>query len=102
MFHTGLDRYIIATADNFTSDFGIKARRLMNKPWRAILKCCTKRRIILEKYPRLPKEEPYIFVANHSFDEDAISTLATIDRNVYMLQGTTNQMLHKRMPERME
>jgi len=33
-------------------------------------------------------------VANHSFDEDAISVLASIDRNVYMLQGTTEQTLH--------
>jgi len=31
-FHTGLDRYITATVDNFTSDFGIIARRLMNTP----------------------------------------------------------------------
>lgn len=94
MFHTGLDRYITATVDNFTSDFGIKIRRLVNTPWRAILKCCTKRRIVLENYPHLDKDKPYIFVANHSFDEDAISVLASIDRNVYMLQGTTDQTLH--------
>lgn len=94
MFHTGLDRYITATVDNFTSDFGIKIRRLVNAPWRTILKCCTKRRIIIENYPQLNKDEVYIFVVNHSFDEDVISVLATIDRNVYMLQGTTDQMLH--------
>ena len=94
MFHTGLDRYITATVDNFTSDFGINIRRLVNTPWRAILKCCTKRRIVLENYPHLDKDKPYIFVANHSFDEDAISVLASIDRNVYMLQGTTDQTLH--------
>ena len=94
MFHTGLDWCITATVDNFTSDFGIKIRRWMNTPWRTILRCCTKRRIIIEKYPGLSKDEPYIFVANHSFDEDIISALASIDRNVYMLQGTTDQTLH--------
>ena len=94
MFHTGLDKYITATVDNFTSDFGIKMRRLVSTPWRTILRCCTKRRIISENYPQLDKNESYVFVANHSFDEDIISVLASIDRNVYMLQGTTEQMLH--------
>lgn len=94
MFRTGLDRYLTATVDDFTSEIGIKIRRTVNKPWRTILKCCTKRHIILEEYPQLDKNKPYIFVANHSFDEDVISVLASIDRNVYMLQGTTDQTLH--------
>ena len=94
MFNTGLGCYIDANVDNFTSDRGIKIRRCINSPWRKILKLCTKRKIIIEEYPQLEKNTQYIFVANHSFDEDAISILSSIDRNVYVLQGTTDQMLH--------
>lgn len=72
MFRTGLDCYQTVTVENFTSDFGMKIRRCMNVPWRKILKFCTKRKIILEHYPELSKKEQYVFVANHSFDEDAI------------------------------
>lgn len=97
MFHTGLDRYLTATVENFTSEIGIKIRRAVNKPWRMILKCCTKRKIVIENYPDLDKKTPYIFVANHSFDEDAISVLASINRNAYMLNGTTDQTLHNPM-----
>lgn len=95
MFHTGLSRYRTATVENFTTDFGIKLRRkLLNKTWRKVLHLCTKRKIVMEQYPDLEKEQVYIFCCNHSFDEDAISCLASIDRNVYMLQGTTHQMEH--------
>ena len=94
MFNTGLGRYIDANVDTFTSEWGIKIRRWVNSPWRKILKLCTKRKIVIEEYPDLEKNTQYVFVANHSFDEDAISILFSIDRNVYVLQGTTDQMLH--------
>lgn len=95
MFNTGLGCYKDATVENFTTDFGILLRRIcLNKTWRRILKLCTRRKIVIEQYPTLKKDEVYIFCCNHSFDEDVISALASIDRNVYMLQGTTEQMLH--------
>lgn len=95
MFHTGLEKIKYADVDTFTSDRGIKWRkRWMGKGWRSLLKLCTSRKIIIEQYPQLDKNEAYVFAVNHSFDEDAISALATIDRNVYMLQGTTDQMEH--------
>ncbi len=94
MFKTGLNCFLEATTDNFTSNVGIRIRRRINYPWRKILNLCTKRKIVIEKYPSLEKKKAYVFVANHSFDEDAISLLATIDRNVYTLQGTTDQTLH--------
>lgn len=71
MFHTGLSRYKTATFDNFTTDIGIKLRRkLLNKAWRKILSLCTKRKVIVERYPVLNKDE------------------------VYILQGSTEQMEH--------
>lgn len=95
MFHTGLSRYKAATVDNFTTNIGIKLRRnLLNKTWRRILKLCTNRKIVMEQFPVLNKKEVYIFCCNHSFDEDVISSLASTDRNAYMVQGTTHQMEH--------
>lgn len=95
MFHTGLDRYLTADINTFTTDTGIKFRKkFCNKLWRRLLKLCTARKIIVEQYPELEKDKQYIFVTSHSFDEDVISALATIDRNVYMLQGTSDQTLH--------
>lgn len=95
MFNTGLEKYLTADVNAFTSDTGIKLRRkFLNKLWRKILRICTSRKVIVEQYPELEKGKPYIFVTSHSFDEDVIAGLSTIDRNVYMLQGTTQQTLH--------
>lgn len=94
MKNTGLKKFETATIDDFTSDIGLKIRKVINKPWRSILKLCTKRKVIVEKYPNLPKDKNYVFVCNHSFDEDVISILQSIDRNVYLLNGTTDQTEH--------
>ena len=94
MFHTGLKRYEKADINNFTSDIGLRVRKVINPLWRRALRLGTQRKIILENYPKLDKKKAYIFVANHSFDEDAISVLQTIDRNVYLLHCTTDQMEH--------
>lgn len=95
MFRTGLSRYKTATVDNFTTDIGIKLRRkLLNKTWRRLLRLCTKRKIVVEQYPSLDKDEVYVFCVNHSFDEDAISSFASTDRNVYIVHGSTHQMEH--------
>lgn len=97
MFNTGLKRFETADVNNFTSDSGIKIRRKMNWVWRKFLALATNRRVHIEQYPMLKQDEVYIFAANHSFDEDAISILQSIDRNAYMLQGTTHQMEHNPM-----
>lgn len=92
MKNYALLRFKTATVDNFTSNFGIRARRFINPVLRPILKLATKGRIHIDRYPSLTKGTSYIFVATHNFCEDAISTLATIDRNVYVLFGTTDQL----------
>lgn len=94
MENIGLKSVKYATVDNFTSNCGIKLRRTINKPLRNILKLATKREIILENYPKLEKNERYIFASTHSFDEDIIAALATIDRSAYVLIGTTDQIDH--------
>lgn len=94
MFNTGLKRYETADTNSFTTDIGIKLRRAVNKPWRKLIKCGIHRRVIVEKYPDLDKSKLYIFCVNHSFDEDVISAISNMDRNVYMLHGSTHQMEH--------
>lgn len=94
MFNTGLKRYEMADVNSFTSNIGIKLRRMVNKPWRILLKQGIHKKVIVEKYPNLDKNKSYIFCVNHSFDEDAISAISNVDRNVYMLHGTTHQMEH--------
>lgn len=95
MFYTGLEKYKTADVNAFTSEMGIKLRRkLLKKTWRKIARLCTSRKIVVEQYPKIKKEETYVFACNHSFEEDIISALAVIDRNVYMLHGSTHQMVH--------
>lgn len=94
MKSTGLQRFETATVDTFTSDIGLKVRKSVNFVWRRILKLGIKRKVFIENYPKLERKKNYIFVCNHSFDEDVISLLYTIDRNVYVLNGTTDQTEH--------
>jgi 1-acyl-sn-glycerol-3-phosphate acyltransferase len=72
----------------------LKIRKCINPIWRGLLKKFVSRKVIIERYPKLDKNKSYIFVGNHSFDEDIISLLSTIDRNAYLLHGTTDQMEH--------
>ncbi len=47
-----------------------------------------KHNIIIERYPSLPKDEPYIFVCNHTCPEDIETVLNIIDRNAYLVLGS--------------
>ena len=81
-------------AAHFTSNFGIRMRRSIHKPWQWLVKHSMKREIIIEQYPELDKDEPYIFASTHSFIDDIITNIASIDRSVYVLIGTTDQLEH--------
>ena len=80
--------------EHFTSSIGMKIRRFINPVFRRALKLGTRRKIIVEQYPKLEKKSPYIFSSSHSFDDDAISALSIIDRSAYFLAGTSEQILH--------
>lgn len=94
MKSTGLQKYEYADVENFTSNVGLKIRKIVNRPWRLCLKIATSRKIHIVEYPQLEKEKSYVFACNHSFDEDVISALCAIDRNVYVLNGSTDQTEH--------
>ena len=44
--------------------------------------------IVLERYPKLNKDESYIFVGNHTCPEDIETMLNIIDRNAYLILGS--------------
>ena len=92
MKNYGIMKFQYANVENFTSDFGMNVRKKINPILRKVLKLATKGEIIVTNYPKLNDDEPYIFVSTHSFVEEAIANLSTIDRNAYMLFGTTDQL----------
>ncbi len=92
MKNLGLGKVKTSTVDTFTTDGGIKVRAFINPALRKILRLATKRTVFLESYPKLNPNEPYIFASTHSFDEDIIAALSIIDRNAYVLIGTTDQI----------
>lgn len=91
---TGLKKLEYADVEHFTSDIGLFLRRKLNKAWHIFLKLATKRRVHILDFPHLQSGRTYIFACKHSFDEDVISSLYAIDRNVYVLNGSTDQTEH--------
>lgn len=47
-----------------------------------------KNNIIVERYPQLNFNEPYIFVCNHTCPEDIETVLNILDRNAYLILGS--------------
>lgn len=47
-----------------------------------------KHNIVVERYPKLEPNEPYIFLCNHTCPEDIETVLNVIDRNAYLLLGS--------------
>ena len=99
--------------DHFTTNTGLKLRRTIDVPFKKICNIFTnaniirknidsdsyididnydikpnKNNIILEKYPKLDKDEPYIFVCNHTCPEDIETVLNIIDRNTFLILGS--------------
>ena len=51
-----------------------------------------KHNIIVERYPKLNKKEPYIFVCNHTCPEDIETVLNVLDRNAYLVLGSVKTL----------
>ena len=81
-------------AEHFTTDLGIKIRRLIFPLMHVIIKKANGKKCILVSYPELEDKENYIFAAGHSFPGDIGSNLSVIDRSTYTLVGTTDQVNH--------
>ena len=92
MKNYGLLKYKNTDVNSFTSNNGMLLRKLINPLLRRLLKLAVENEVIIDNYPRLKRKQPYIFVSLHGFVEDTIANLSTIDRNAYLLFGTTNQL----------
>ena len=92
MKNYGILKYSNVGVDDFTSETGLKIRRELNPVLRVVFKAATKGNVIIENYPKLEKDCQYIFVSTHNFVEDSIANLSVIDRNAYLLFGTTDQL----------
>lgn len=51
-----------------------------------------KHNIIVERHPELEKDEPYIFVCNHTCPEDIETALNVIDRNSLLVLGSIESL----------
>lgn len=93
VFLTRLEK---SNIDNFTSDFGLRVRRVFHKPisflFKVVLRFVYKKRIIVDSNVKLDRNKCYIFASNHSFFFDGAAIMATVDRNCYALFGATEQL----------
>ena len=62
MKNIGIPKVMEWGVDNFTTPVGLKIRRFINPVFRRLLKLGTRRKIIVEQYPKLEKGKPYISV----------------------------------------
>jgi 1-acyl-sn-glycerol-3-phosphate acyltransferase len=94
VYNIGLTRVKYLTTDNFTTDFGLKIRRAINPLVRKIVAVSSKWNLTVEAYPKLEKNTPYIFASTHSFSGDIPIAAMVIDRNAYILIGSTDHIDH--------
>ena len=55
-----------------------------------------KNNIVVERYPKLNENEPYIFVCNHTCPEDIETVLNIIDRNAYLVLGSIETLKYNK------
>lgn len=97
MKNYGLINLLNADVENFTTIKGIERRKRIAKLLKKILVIATPEKIIVENYPELEPDTPYIFASTHGFSNDIIACLATIDRSAYLLLGSTNQVEYNKL-----
>ena len=97
MKNYGLVNLLDSNVENFTTIKGIERRKKIAKLLKKILVMATPEKIIVERYPKLEPNTPYIFASTHGFSNDIIACLATIDRSAYLLMGSTNQVEYNKL-----
>ncbi len=82
------------TSESLTErDVGIR-RQIAPFMREKIIKPFNKKKIIVESYPELKDGQQYIFAAGHSFPDEIAANISIIDRHVYTLIGTIDQVIN--------
>lgn len=87
-------RFLNATTDDFTSDFGIKARRKGHGLFSKLIALALGCKIVVEKRPVLSQNQNYIFAISHYLYEDPVLPMICLKHNAYLLLGMTDQVIH--------
>lgn len=87
------DKILAQTSENLTQK-DVEIRRKFAPIIHPFIKAANKKKIIVEEYPKLEKDEVYIFAAGHSFPDEIGANLSAIDRHAYTLMGTTDQIIN--------
>ena len=117
-FNKNLARVKYSTSENFVTKTGLKLRTLFLGVMQNALKSASRRKTVIEEYHpeflegKNPEEvdktntlvevkkvsgltdDAYIFTPNHLFDEESNSLSISLDRPVFYLVGSTDQIDH--------
>lgn len=85
-------KYLWADKENFASKSGVKFREYINPIMRNIVKVSMNNKLIIEERGKLDPTKEYVFVPTHYFTEDIIGLYASLNRQSYVLMGTTDQI----------
>lgn len=85
-------KYLWADTENFTSLNGVKFREYINPIMRNVVNVAMKNKLIIEERGKLDPTKEYVFVPTHYFTEDIIGLYASLNRQSYVLMGTTDQI----------
>lgn len=92
MKNIGLKRLEIVSPEKFTNPTKMKIRKIIHPLVKKIILSSVGKEVIVEKKPQLEKDEEYIFVSSHCYNEDIQVALGIIDRNAWLLLGSTDQI----------
>ncbi len=94
MKNIGLGKIKVVSPEKFTTPNKMKLRKFISPIVRKIILLTAGKKIVIEQFPELDKDEGYIFSSTHYFTEDIQIALGAIDRNSWILLGTTDQIDH--------
>ena len=92
----GLKNLENVNVKKFSIKSKLKLRRFLFPFTRLIIRCNTKltsgKKVVVDQKPVLDKKEQYIFASTHHFTEDIEAAVGSLDRNAWILIGTTDQI----------
>lgn len=93
-----IPRLMEADLEKFTSNTGIRIRKLIGPAIRGLMKLVVQmdNKIYVHGYPKLEKGRPYIFASTHSFPDDITSALVSMDRHAYFLTNSKDALLYNK------